>query len=148
MRKLLVVVSAAWIAVTITGVLVSVDRKLPYDLTFLDRAGSIERVGRDWVYGWGTGLAVPLAVLAAVAIATMLSTFNDAGGRLGTLLLALLGGLSLGFTACQQLTRDRLSGAGLQGLETWLVLASLGLSALMVLLGLLAFGTFARRWTG
>ncbi|HEX6920553.1 MAG TPA: hypothetical protein VF314_10005 [Actinomycetes bacterium] len=148
MRKLLVVVSAAWIAVTITGVLVSVDRKLPYDLTFLDRAGSIERVGRDWVSGWGTGLAVPLAVLAAVAIATMLSTFNDAGGRLGTLLLALLGGLSLGFTACQQLTQDRLSGAGLHGLETWLVLASLGLSALMVLLGLLAFGTFARRWTG
>lgn len=144
MRRVLVLLAVAWVGVTLGAAWVSVDEKVPYDLAVVDRAGGPDRVGEDWLYGWGTGLAAPLAVVAAVAIFAVLSSMDRAAGRLGSFLVAVLGGVSIAFTLANQVTQDRLRDTGAEPVQTWLVVATLVLGALMVLVGFTAWLTAPR----
>lgn len=144
MRKILVVVAMGWIGVNLAGAWMAVDRDLPYDLAFLDQPGAVARVAEDWVYGWGNALAVPLVVLAAAAIATVMASTSDRVGRLGSALLALAGVASLVRLLAEQLTLDRLSAEDLGSDEPLLIVGNLVLSALLVLLGFLTWLTSPR----
>lgn len=144
MRKLLVFLGAAWIATQIAGALVSVDHERPYDLSFLDEPGVTAKIGDDWLHGWGTGLAMPLGVLAAAAILTVLVSFGGGWGRLGAFLMMVVGGLSIGFTLTNQVTYDRLDAVKADRVETGLIVASLGLAGLLVVIGLVTVITTPR----
>ena len=135
---------AAWIAVQIAGALVSVDHERPYDLSFLDEPGATGRIGDDWLHGWGTGLAMPLGVLAAAAIVTVLVSFGGGWGRFAALLMMVLGGLSIAFTLTNQVTYDRLDATKTDRLETGLIAGSLGLAGLLVVIGFITVITTPR----
>lgn len=140
MRKVLVVLAAGWIGVSLAAAWVSVERRLAYDLSFVDRPGSAGEIGRDWLLGWGSGLAAPMWLMAAMAVATALSANGGGAGRLGALLVALCGGASIAFTFANRPAAQRLRALG-DGVESWLVLATLATATLLVLLGLLAWAT-------
>lgn len=144
MRKLLVLLAVAWVGVTLGAAWVSVDEKIPYDLSLLDAQGAVDQVGEDWLRGWGTGLAAPLAGVAAVAIMAVMSSLDRAAGRLGTFLLAVLGGLSVAYSLSNQVTHDRLRDTGADPVETALVVATLALAGLMVLVGITTWLTAPR----
>jgi hypothetical protein len=143
-RKLLVLLAVAWVGVTLGAAWVSVDREIPHDLSFLDAQGAVDKVGEDWLYGWGTGLAAPLAAVAAVAVFAVLASMDRAAGRLGAFVLAVLGGLSVAFTLSNQVTHDRLRDTSAEPLETGLVIATLALAGLMVLVGFTTWLTAPR----
>jgi len=143
-RKLLVLLAIAWVGVTLGAAWVSVDEEIPYDLSFLDAQGATDQVGVDWLRGWGTGLAAPLAGVAAVAVMVVLSSMDRSAGRLGTFLLADLGGLSLAYTLSNQVTYDRLRDTSADPVEIALVGATLALAGLMVLVGITAWLTAPR----
>ena len=144
MRKVLVVLSVAWIAVSLAAAWVSVDRRLAHDLSFLDEPGRAGDIGHDWLLGWGSGLAVPMWAVAAMALATALSTYGGGGGRLGALLVALVAGGSIGYTFANRPATQRLRELGGDGVEAWLLLPTLVLAGLLVLLGLVAWATIPR----
>ena len=144
MRKLLVLLAVAWVGVTLGAAWVAVDQTIPYDLALLDRQGPEDRVGEDWLYGWGTGLAAPLAAAAAGAILAVLSSMDGAAGRLGAFLLAVLGGLSVAYTLSNQVTEELLRSRSEEPVQTALVAATLALGALMVLVGFTTWLTAPR----
>lgn len=144
MRKFLVLIAVAWVATTLGAASVAVERKLTYDLAFLDTAGTRNRISEDWIYGWGTGLAAPLGAVALVAIFAVVSSMDRGAGRFGAFTLALLGGLSLAYTLSNQLTEERLRSTGTQPLETGLVVATLALAGLLVLVGFTTWLTAPR----
>lgn len=144
MRRLLVLLGVAWIAANLLGAWVSVRHDRPYDLSFVDRPGTVPRIGDDWLHGWGTGLAMPLGVLAAAAVLTVLASFGGGLGRLTAFLLMLLGAASLAFTLANQPTYDRLQAPTSNRAETALIVATLVLAALLVLVGLLTVITTPR----
>jgi hypothetical protein len=143
-RKLLVLLAVAWVGVTLGGAWLAVDRTIPYDLSFLDRRGPEDRVGEDWLYGWGTGLAAPLGAVAAGAILAVMSTMDRAAGRLGSVLLAVLGGLSVAYTLSNQVTEELLRSRSEEPVQSALVAATLALGALMVLVGFTTWLTAPR----
>ncbi|MGH8894426.1 MAG: hypothetical protein ACRDWY_14150 [Actinomycetes bacterium] len=144
MRKVLVLLVVGWVGVSLAAAWVSVDRKLPYDLSFLDERGAADRIGDDWLYGWGTGLAAPMPFVAAMAVLAALSALTGAAGRAGAFLVALLGGLSLAYMLSSRPAHDRLTDTGADGTETALVFATLGLAGLLVLIGLTSWLTAPR----
>lgn len=141
MRKLLALLAAAWIGVSLAAAWVSVDRKLPYDLAFLDRAGARNDVGSDWLTGWGTGLAVPMWAIAAVAVLTTTAMFTGAAGRFGAFLLSVAAGGAIAHTLANQPATDRLRDIAADGTAGGLVVASLALAGLLVLVGLVTWVT-------
>lgn len=144
MRKLLVLLAVAWLGVTLGAAWLSVDQTVPYDLSFLDDPGAEDRVGEDWLAGWGTGLAAPLGAVAAGAILTVLASMDRAAGRLGAFLLAVLGGLSVAFTLSNQVTYDLLRDRSEEPVQTALAAATLALGGLMVLIGFTTWLTAPR----
>lgn len=144
MRKLLVLVAVAWVAVTVGAAWLAVDHVVPHDLAFLDGPGDSKLVGEDWLFGWGTGLAAPLGAAAAGLILAVMSSMDRAAGRLGAFLLAVLGGLSLAYTLANAVTEDRLRDTGAEPVESGLVIATLALAGLMVLLGFTTWLTAPR----
>lgn len=144
MRKLLVFFAAVWVGVNLAAAWVSVDRALPHDLTFLDQAGSRDRIGEDWLYGWGTGLTVPMGVVAAVAVLAALAAATGASGRIGAFLLAVLGGASIAFTFADRPATERLRAVENDVTESSLLIASLVLAALLVLVGFTTWLTSPR----
>jgi hypothetical protein len=140
-RKLLVFLGVAWIAANLVGAWVSVDHERPYDLSFVDQPGSVGRIGDDWLHGWGTALALPLGVLAAAAVLTVVVSFGGTATKVGGLLMAVLGAGSLAFTLSNQLTYDRLQAAEGDRTETAIIAATLVLAGLLVLIGFLTFIT-------
>jgi hypothetical protein len=143
-RKLLVLVAVAWVAVSLGAAWLAVDHEVPYDLSFLDARGDSSNVGEDWLYGWGTGLAAPMAGAAAGLILAVTSSMDRAAGRLGAFLLAILGGLSIAYTLANQVTEDRLRNTGTEPVETGLVIATLALAGLLVLVGFTTWLTAPR----
>jgi hypothetical protein len=136
-RRLLVFLGVMWVAANLFGAWVSVDHDRPYDLSFLDAPGKVGRIGDDWLYGWGTGLAMPLWFLAVVAILTVVVSFGGNPTKLGSVLLLLAGAASLAFTLSNQLTHDRLDATSADRVETAIIGATLLLAGLMVLVALL-----------
>lgn len=137
MRRLLVFLGVAWVAANLAGAWVSVDHERPYDLSFLDAPGAVGRIGDDWLHGWGTGLAMPLGVLAAATVLTVVVSFGGTATKVGGFLMAALGAASLGFSLTNQLTFDRLRATGGDSTETAIIAATLVLAGLLVLIGFL-----------
>jgi hypothetical protein len=140
-RRLLVFLGVMWVAANLFGAWVAVDHDRPYDLSFLDAPGKVARIGEDWLYGWGTGLAMPLWFLAIVAILTVAVSFGGTLTKLGSILLLLAGGASLAFTLSNQLTHDRLDATSADRTETAIIGATLLLAGLLVLVSLLTIIT-------
>ena len=137
MRKLLVLLGVAWIAVNLYGAWLAVEHTRPYDLSWLDQPGSKDTVGEDWLHGWGTGLAMPFAVAAVIALLTVIATFGGGTGRFSALLLTVAGGLCLFYTLTNDLTIQRLKNTKIEHLELAVVSATLTVSGLLVLFGFL-----------
>jgi threonine/homoserine/homoserine lactone efflux protein len=136
-RKLLVLLGVAWIAVNLYGAWMAVEHKRPYDLSWLDEPGSKDHVGDDWLHGWGTGLAMPFAVVAVVAVLTVIATFGGGAGKFSALLLTVVGGLCLFYTLTNDLTLERLKNTKIEHAELAVVSATLTVSGLLVLFGFL-----------
>ena len=129
-------VAVLWLAASLAGAWLSVDRKLPYDLGAIDVAGRRDQVADDWLFGWGTALAVPLAVVALMAVLAVLCTQPGGFGRVGTFVIALLGGASLAYTLGNRRTHTRLSHLAADRVEAVVVIGTLATAGLLVLLGL------------
>jgi phosphatidylserine synthase len=136
-RKLLVLLGVAWIAVNLYGAWMAVEHKRPYDLSWLDEPGSKDHVGDDWLHGWGTGLAMPFAVVAVVAVLTVIATFGGGAGKVSAFLILVVGGLCLAYTLTNDLTLERLKNTKIEHAELAVVSATLTLSGLLVLFGFL-----------
>ena len=137
MRRLLVFLGVMWIVTNLVGVWVSVRHHRPYDLAFVDQPGASGRVGDDWLHGWGTGLAMPLWFISAVAIVTVVVSFGGAATKVAAVLMMLAGAASIAFTLSNKLTYDRLQATGADRTEASIVIATLLLASLMVLVGFL-----------
>ena len=146
MRKILVLVAIGWVGVSLTAAWVSVDQEIPYSLTFVDGAGVPGEIGEDWLAGWGTGLAAPLAGVAAVGLLTALCSLDNALGRAGCLLLAVAGIGSVAFMLSNRPAREALEDATSQSTEAWLAGGTVALAALMVLSGVIAYVTAPRAY--
>jgi phosphatidylserine synthase len=136
-RKLLVLLGVAWIATNLAGAWMAVEHERPYDLSWLDEPGAKDHVGDDWLHGWGTGLAMPFAVVAVVAVLTVIATFGGGTSRFSALLLVVVGGLALAYTLTNDLSLDRLRNTELEQGELAVVAGTLVLSGLLVLIGFL-----------
>lgn len=143
-QKLLVFLGVAWIATGLVGAWLSVEHDEPYDLSFVDKPGLVRNIGDDWISGWGTGLAMPLWILAVAAVLTVIVTFGGTATRVGAMLLMIIGGLSIVFTLTNQLTHDRLTATTTDQAERAVIGASLLLAGLLVLVGLLTVITTPR----
>jgi hypothetical protein len=143
-RKLLVLLGVAWVGVTLGAAWLAVDQTVPYDLSFLDSPGADDMVGEDWLYGWGTGLAAPLAAVAAGAVLTVLASMDGAAGRLGAFLLAVLGGLSVAYMLANDPVHDLLRDRSEEPVQTALVAATMVLGGLLVLVGFTTWLTAPR----
>jgi hypothetical protein len=141
----MVLLSLAWIATTLFAAYVSVQHELPYDLAFLDGSGAKESVGDDWLWGWGTALAVPLPVVAVVALLSVVVSYGWGATRASSLLLVLAGAGSVAFTFLNDITDDRLRRVHVEPLESGVIIAVVSLSGLLVIFGLLTFGTTPKR---
>ena len=147
-RKLLVLLTVIWIGVTLTAAWIAVDEKIPYDLAVLDRTGGRDRVGEDWLFGWGTGLAAPMAVVAAMAVLGAMSALTGPAGRFGAFCVALLGGASLAYTLANRPATERLQAFSNDTTQGGLLVGTLAVAALLVLIGFLTWLTAPReRWT-
>jgi len=148
MRRLLVLLAAGWVAVTLAAAWVAVDRKVGYDLAFFAEAGRAARVEEDWLYGWGTGFAGPMWLVAAVAVLTALSTLSGAAGRIGAFLVALLGGASIAYTLANRPATERLRAFESDLTVSWLLTATLALAGLLALVGFTVWLTAPRdQWS-
>jgi hypothetical protein len=145
-RKLLVFLGAFWVAANLTGAGFAVAHKRPYDLKFLDTPGSVDRVGHDFLAGWGTGLCMPLVVLCAAGIFTVVASFGHRSGMVGGFLLMLTGAASVAYTFCNELTYDRLGLGNTQTErgESATILAIIFLGCALVLFGFLTVITTPR----
>lgn len=136
MRRILVLLGFLALAVNIASAAVSVRRELPYTLKVLDKAGSKNDVMRDWLFGLGTALTVPMVVLALFAVAIVMASFTKGGGRFGAVLLALLAALIMTAVLLEPYARTRIERGNVEAAESSLVIANISLCALVVLLGL------------
>lgn len=136
--------AVAWVGVTLGAAWVSVDQEIPYDLSFLSAAGTAETVGEDWLRSWGTGLAAPLGAVAAVAVFAVLASMDRSAGRLGAFTLAVLGALSVAFTASNGPTMDLVRDTSDEPVQSALVISTLALGALLVVVGFTTWLTAPR----
>lgn len=130
MRRALVVLVSAWLAVNLVAGWVSITRRLPADLRLPGlRIGPLgaDTVLRDWMLGLGAGLAVPGFLLAIGLLAIAL------GGRLGVAVVGLVALASLVYLLGQTSTAVRLQPAGATPEVTGLLVANLVLSVIIVL---------------
>lgn len=145
-RKLVILVGVLWLGVAVYATWLAVQRELPYDLAFLSRHGDTSRVLEDWLHGWGTALSPPLVGLAIFAVTLVVCTFDGPSGRIAMFVLALLGAASLVFTFSQQATHDRITDVqSHHKLVPWVIVSTVGMSALVVLCGFLGWLTAPRR---
>jgi hypothetical protein len=129
-RRLLVALSTAQLTVGITGLVVALRRRRPYDLPFAH--GSAGRVGRDSLW-MGTAYSAPLPMLLLQAWATAnLRRGPDDGARR---MLGMLGALMVPGHLLERSGRRHLAPGGADPVETPVVLAGAALAAAMAVLG-------------
>jgi hypothetical protein len=110
----------------------------------VDSPGKVEKIGDDWLYGWGSGLAMPLWFLAIAAVLTVVATFGGGSTRMASTLLAVVGAASIAYTLVDQPAVDRLHTSNVDRGEAGVVFATLILAGLLVLLGILTAATTPR----
>lgn len=129
-RSTLAAVSAAQLAAGLAGSAVALRRRRNYDIGFMK--GSPDRVGRDALWA-GTAYSAPVPMLAVQAWATTrLRRGPDDGARR---VLGLLGAIMVPGYLMERSGRAHLRPGGLDPIETPVVLAGLGLAAVMCVLG-------------
>lgn len=138
-RQMLAAVSAAQLALGLSGMAVAIHRRRAFDIPFWH--GQQSTVGRDSLL-MGTALSAPVIMLGAQAWATaaLASRPNVAADR-------VLGGLGAAMIAgylSERLVRERLLPSGWDAAETPVVIAGISLAAVMALLGLRSGGTQAK----
>ena len=129
-RALLVTASTAQLAAGLAGLVVAVRRRRPYDLPFA--SGRPEHVVRDSLW-MGTAYSAPLPMLAgqAWAAATLRRRADDGARRV----LGMLGALMVPGYLLERSGRRHLTVAGADPVETPVVVAGVGLAAVMAVLG-------------
>jgi len=130
-RRTLAGVSALQLGCGLTGQVLALSRRHPYDLPLLH--GRPEAVARDSVL-MGTALSAPAVMMAAQVLAV--GRLRRNGDPRAARLLGVLGLLMVGGYLGERLDRHRLSPAGWDPVESPLVGAGVGLAAAMALLGL------------
>ena len=123
--------SAGQLAAGLTGLVVAINRGVPYDVPFLH--GDPDRVQRDFVF-LGTGLSANPPMFAIQAAATVLLARRPAEGA--TRVLGALGAVMVGGYLAERVVRHRLTPGGWDVVETPVAAAGLELAAVMALLGL------------
>jgi hypothetical protein len=136
-RRLLVAISAAQLAAAVAGLLVAVRRGRSWDirqpwLPWTVLRGTPEHIGRDWLWS-GTAYSAPAWTLAGQLWATRnLATGPDDGARR---MLGMLGALMAPGYLAERSVRAHLRPGGWDPVETPVVVAAIGLSAAMGVLG-------------
>jgi hypothetical protein len=136
--RLLVAVSVAQLATNVTGLVVALRRRHPYDVFWMH--GQAETVARDAILR-GTALSAPVSNLLAQAAMTVLVARRPSHGAARA--LAGLGALQVPGYLGERLVRRRLRPKGWDAVESPLAAAGLGLAGAMA-----ALGSRAARWDG
>jgi hypothetical protein len=90
MKTRLLVTTATWVAMYVTGAIVSIAQELPFDHP-LWGTGDANEVARDWLVGSGTALVAPVTVFIIAGVATILLLKSRPLYTVGVLLLAGIG---------------------------------------------------------
>jgi pimeloyl-ACP methyl ester carboxylesterase len=136
--RLLVAVSVAQLATNVTGLVVALRRRHPYDVFWMH--GQAETVARDAILR-GTALSAPVSNLLAQAAMTVLVARRPSHGAARA--LAGLGALQVPGYLGERLVRRRLRPSGWDAVESPLAAAGIGLAGAMA-----ALGSRAARWDG
>src|SRR5215213_5918994 len=136
--RLLVAVSVAQLATNVTGLVVALRRRHPYDVFWMH--GQADTVARDAILR-GTALSAPVSSLLAQAAMTVLVARRPSHGAARA--LAGLGALQVPGYLGERLVRRRLRPSGWDAVESPLAAAGLGLAGAMA-----ALGSRAARWDG
>jgi pimeloyl-ACP methyl ester carboxylesterase len=128
--RLLVAVSVAQLATNVTGLVVALRRRHPYDLFWMH--GQAETVARDAILR-GTALSAPVSNLLAQAAMTVLMARRPSRGAARA--LAGLGALQVPGYLGERLVRRRLRPSGWDAVESPLAAAGIGLAGAMAALG-------------
>ena len=136
-RRVLVAISAAQLAAAGAGLAVALRRGRSWDIRqpwapWALLHGSSEHIGRDWLWS-GTAYSAPAWVLLAQLFAIRnLATGPDDGARR---MLGMLGVLMTPGYLAERYVRAHLRPGGFDPVETPVVVAEIGLSAAMGVLG-------------
>jgi pimeloyl-ACP methyl ester carboxylesterase len=136
--RLLVAVSVAQLVTNVTGLVVALRRRHPYDVFWMH--GQADRVARDAILR-GTALSAPVSNLLAQAAMTVLVARRPSHGAARA--LAGLGALQVPGYLGERLVRRRLRPSGWDAVESPLAAAGIGLAGAMA-----ALGSRAARWDG
>ena len=137
--QLMAAVSAAQLAFGLSGMAMAIRRRWAFDIPFWH--GQESTVGRDSLL-MGTALSAPVMMLGAQACATaaLAGGPNPAAERV----LGVLGAAMVAGYLAERLARRRLLPSGWDAAETPVVIAGMGLAAVMALLSLRSEGTQAK----
>jgi hypothetical protein len=127
------VVAVAQLACGVTGHLVALRRRLPYDVALVGMHGTTEHVGKDsWLLGTALSAPVTMLTLQALAAARLIAGPSVVATRaLGALGVVMVGGY-LG----EQVVRERLSIRGWDPVESTIAAAGVALAGAMAVTGL------------
>jgi hypothetical protein len=129
-RQALLAVSAVQLAAGLTGQVVALRRRRPYDVPFMD--GSPDHVARDSLW-FGTSYSAPVYMTGSQAWATArLARRPDERARK---MLRLLGTSMIGGYLMERFNRKLLTPAGFDPVETPIVAVGLAGSVAMAVLG-------------
>jgi pimeloyl-ACP methyl ester carboxylesterase len=128
--RLLVAVSVAQLAANVTGLVVALRRRHPYDVFWMH--GQADTVARDAILR-GTALSAPVSNLLAQAAMTVLVARRPSHGAARA--LAGLGALQVPGYLGERLVRRRLRPSGWDAVESPLAAAGIGLAGAMAALG-------------
>src|SRR5690242_13345784 len=129
--RLLAAVSAAQLALGLSGMAVAIRRRRAFDIPFWH--GRESAVGRDSVL-MGTALSAPVMMLGAQAWAT--AALARRPSRAAERMLGGLGAAMVAGYLSERLVRQRLLPSGWDVAETPVITAGMSLAAVMALLGL------------
>ena len=136
--RLLVAVSVAQLATNVTGLVVALRRRHPYDVFWMH--GQADTLARDAILK-GTALSAPVSNLLVQAAMTVLVARRPSRGAARA--LAGLGALQVPGYLGERLVRRRLRPSGWDAVESPLAAAGIGLAGAMA-----ALGSRAARWDG
>jgi hypothetical protein len=129
-RQLLAAVSAAQLATGVTGMVVALRRRHPYDVFWMH--GRADTIARDSILK-GTALSAPVGNLLIQA--TLTAAVARRPSKTAARALGGLGALMLAGYAGERLVRRRLGPSGWDPVESPLLVVAMGLAAAMTVLG-------------
>jgi pimeloyl-ACP methyl ester carboxylesterase len=129
-RRLLAAASVAQLATGLAGMVLALRRRHPYDLAWM--RGREDAIARDTILK-GTALSAPVSNLLAQGALTAVLARRPSRGAARA--LGALGALQVAGYLGERLVRRRLRPSGWDAVESPLILAGIGLAAVMAALG-------------